>query len=456
MSRQWWKSKNEGVTGPDTVSPQSDLTQSPSDMLLSEPDQGHSAMSAPFASTQPNTRQQGSDADFADEFMPTQMASEMASVPGLDLMAGKGGRGLTNAAFSTSRLFAIEVDDMATDPELEEAAIRFANSDDAGAEKGLLFALRGGDLQAQAAQSWAAALLDLYRATGNQQAFDVAVGEFAQHLEGPWPAWFALGDPLSDPVAAAPQAPAGPIWNCPAHLSVQGLESLRLAMVSNPMPWYLDWNALATIDPAAMPLLEGLFSSLCEEPVTLRFAGQERIVSTLRAMTPSGSRNIEPAWWQVRLNALRVLGLQDDFELAALDYCVTYETAPPGWSAPRCRFEALVAGFAGADCGPPTVPMGEPAWEPGLAPVLQGEILGDASFALTRLDAAPVSGPRMAIACGGLVRVDFAAAGSILNWVAMRQAEGKQVQFQDVNRLVAAFFNVIGINEHAKVMVRST
>jgi hypothetical protein len=37
----------------------------------------------------------------------------------------------------------------------------------------------------------------------------------------------------------------------------------------------------------------------------------------------------------------------------------------------------------------------------------------------------------------------------------MRQAEGKQVHFQDVHRLVAAFFNVIGINEHAKVVPRA-
>jgi hypothetical protein len=36
----------------------------------------------------------------------------------------------------------------------------------------------------------------------------------------------------------------------------------------------------------------------------------------------------------------------------------------------------------------------------------------------------------------------------------MRQAEGKLVQFQNVHRLVAAFFNVIGINEHAKVIPR--
>ena len=37
----------------------------------------------------------------------------------------------------------------------------------------------------------------------------------------------------------------------------------------------------------------------------------------------------------------------------------------------------------------------------------------------------------------------------------MRQADGKQVQFQNVHRLVAAFFNVIGINESAKVIPRA-
>jgi hypothetical protein len=42
----------------------------------------------------------------------------------------------------------------------------------------------------------------------------------------------------------------------------------------------------------------------------------------------------------------------------------------------------------------------------------------------------------------------------LLNWVTARQAEGRIVQFSDVHRLVAAFFHVIGISEHAKVSTR--
>lgn len=453
MSRQWWKSKAEGGMGPQSVSAQSgEATQSPIDPLMSEPYAGHSAMSAPFASTQPNSIRKGLDDDFADDFLPTQMAADMASVPGDGSAQGSA----TNATFSTSRLFAIEVDEMATDPELEEAAIRFANGDDSGAENGLLNALRGRDLLPQAAQSWAAALLDFYRATKNQQAFEAAVSEFAQYLEGLRPVWYALDDPVAALAAArAAKVVVPPIWSSPATLTAEAMEKLRLAMVSNPMPWYLGWTDLKNIGPDAMPLLEGLFSSLCEEVVTLRFSGQECLVAAMRAITPSGIRNVEPAWWGVRLNVLRALDMQDDFELAALDYCVTYETAPPTWIAPRCVLQAPDAAQTAAESYVQTVQAGLNGELENLSLALRGEVVGDATFALAILDAAPVTGMRLEIACDELLRVDFAAAGSILNWVAMRQVEGKQVIFMNVQRLVAAFFNVIGINEHAKVVPRT-
>ena len=46
--------------------------------------------------------------------------------------------GSTSSGFSASKLFAIDVEEFAHDPELEEASIRFANGDDAGAEAGLM------------------------------------------------------------------------------------------------------------------------------------------------------------------------------------------------------------------------------------------------------------------------------------------------------------------------------
>ena len=92
------------------------------------------------------------------------------------------------------------------------------------------------------------------------------------------------------------------------------------------------------------------------------------------------------------------------------------------------------------------------AWEAAGA---QARPLGDATEALSGLLAIHGAGQLLQIGCSRLLRVDFAAAGSILNWVATQQANGCQVQFRDVNRIVAAFFNVIGITEHARVVPRA-
>jgi ABC-type transporter Mla MlaB component len=224
------------------------------------------------------------------------------------------------------------------------------------------------------------------------------------------------------------------------------------------MPWYLGWGELAHVAPDAVALLDGLFGSLCDEAVSLRFDGHDSLVRALRALTPSGNRAVPQTRWQLRLNALRCMGLQDDFELAALDFRVTYGVAPPSWVQARCRFEGTDISLDSAlpdEAGPLDPGRAADRMQAPRTLVLEGQILGDATQALSTLHvAAHGERQQLLISCRNLVRVDFAAAGGILNWAAMRQAEGSQVQFLDVHRLVAAFFNVIGINEHAKVVLR--
>jgi ABC-type transporter Mla MlaB component len=162
--------------------------------------------------------------------------------------------------------------------------------------------------------------------------------------------------------------------------------------------------------------------------------------------------------------------LQDEFELVALEYCVTFEVSPPSWQETRSSCE--LEGFGlGSDAAPgemeddPRSGWAEPGsamtemvgleGDPPALVELSGEIVGDAAEALARLEAGMEGATRMVISCARLIRVDFSAAGSILNWVAHQQTRGCQVQFRDVNRIVAAFFNVIGINEHARVVPRS-
>jgi hypothetical protein len=86
---------------------------------------------------------------------------------------------------------------------------------------------------------------------------------------------------------------------------------------------------------------------------------------------------------------------------------------------------------------------------------LSGQILGDGKEAIELLDAKLADADIMIVSCARLIRIDFTAAGTVLNWVTARQVEGRQVQFADVHRLVAAFFNVIGISEHARITIRN-
>lgn len=498
MSQQWWKGKQEAATTTQNADLGAD-GQAPIDFLLqtvpSDPTTLSSASGVSYSATVPSDLGLSGSPSGAAEFLPTQMgagmsprvsthvpltrgsapaaaAPERSSVPGAGFAAAV-------PEFSTSGLFAMDASDaMATDPDLEEAAIRFANGDDAGAESGLLEALRGDVALPDAAFSWAAALLDLYRATHNRAGFERAVKEFAAYFDNVVPTWTPIGEvrgsaegvalpePVGGDVALGAYPDSDAIWECPSELTVQAMESLREAMASSPMPWHIGWSQLVRITPGAMPLLAGLFSSLCNEAVVLRFSGMDRLVQALRAMMPSGDRSVPPAWWTVRLNVLRTLQLQDEFELVALDYCVTYEVSPPAWEKARCQFTDVAAANTApmrvetGDWGTgfnlePTAPMG---LETGAASTLQlrGLVQGDATQALASLDeAGRRPGDRIIVACDGLIRVDFSAAGSILNWVTLRQSEGCHVQFRDVHRLVAAFFSVIGINEHARVVPRS-
>jgi hypothetical protein len=197
----------------------------------------------------------------------------------------------SESAWMASRLLLAQVDEVANDTELEEAAIQFANGDDAAAEKSLLDALHGPKFQPECAAAWAAALLDLYCATQRPNDFAHAAQEWSLFLDGAAPQW-----------------------------------------------------------------------------------------SQSHGQVTSGS------------------------------------------------------GSGGG---------------------LQGVMLGDASAQLERLDTQGLQSGVLLVDCKHLQRVDFPAAGSILNWVIQQEARGIPVQFHNLHRLVATFFNIIGIQEHAKISTSS-
>ena len=478
MSKQWWRKQDEDAVLAVVVAPPvADISQ----VIADDPLAYETTQSADFSSEiEPG---QGAD------YQPTQMGLSMPGDPfHMDQAPqAKAFKELRNkntetgiSGFTISKLFSIEMGDGLADPELEEAAIRFANGDDVGAEEGLLAALQTDNINSDSVDGWAAALFDLYRATGQQISFDRVAIDYAERFGRSAPAWFSTPDLLGRKTADVHVGHASsgekigqPVWMCPPSLDFQSIQSLREGLSKTPMPWQLNWSQLNVITPQAAKALAELFAQWCSTPVKLQFFGADALEKTLRSATPSGDKKIDSFWWQLRLDALRLLRLQDEFELAALDYCVTYEVSPPPWIDARCEFvrergdsraayESSYDMLDGSACDESDDSRMDPTAHIGLEPMptavieLSGEVLGDAAEALGKLQDGLRGADRLVISCARLIRVDFSAAGSILNWVAVRQAEGCQVQFHNVPRLVAAFFNVIGISEHARVEVRIT
>ena len=67
---------------------------------------------------------------------------------------------------------------------------------------------------------------------------------------------------------------------------------------------------------------------------------------------------------------------------------------------------------------------------------------------------AGVNRTRVQVDCSSLKRVDFVSAAALLNLAADLIREGKRLELDNVNQLVAALFEVMGISALAKITTR--
>ena len=365
---------------------------------------------------------------------------------------------------------------LAHDGALEEAVIRFAHGDDAGAEAILLQALASDSPPAADGESDAVAerddsrwrtLFDLYRATGDAAKFAAARMRYAQRMKRMGPDWVSLEElarsvkavtASEDAEHAGDGGGAVADWSSPARLARDGLMSLTRALSQAGSVWTLDWRSLTAVEHEAAAPLRVLLTHWADSPVKLRFIGTAQLLAVLAEAAPNNERGTDDVWWQLHLAALRVMHLPDDFELVALNYCITYEVSPPSWQDPQGECTALAA---------PPPNRGSSVWsllssaesesfpthDTGFA-ALAGDLRGESLSSWQRLDTDLRHTTAPVISCAALLRMDLAAAGTLLSWVRTRDANGERVQFVDAHRLIAALFGLVGIADHATVAIR--
>ncbi len=347
--------------------------------------------------------------------------------------------------------FAMEVGGSSLPPAFEEAAVLYSNGQGIAAAMILWQSIKENQVGGQARQAWAM-LFDLYQASGRKEEFESLAIDYSARFESSPPTWEALfAPPDADAKPAAATAPAAVAL--PAALDAQSVRQLeqvnRFAQRNRRV--HLDVGAVRSVDPIGADLLLRVIVAFTKAQRELSVKGGAALVGVMTGTIEAGRRDPSEACWLLQLELLRLLGRQQEFEDLSIDYCVTYEVSPPSWEPmPACIHNETASTEAPIE---PVVSDSGFSVERD-AFVLRGELEGRAGEALAALRAYSADRAETIIDCRQLRRLDFTAAGELLNEVVALRTGGKYLVFKDLNHLVAALLAVMGIPDLAEIRLR--
>ncbi|MCO5100901.1 MAG: hypothetical protein M9885_08395 [Burkholderiaceae bacterium] len=353
---------------------------------------------------------------------------------------------------------AIDVNGPALPPMLEEAAILYSNGQTQPAALVLRQALDDPEVAGFRPLAWLM-LLDLHQCVGDRAGFEALALRYAAQFESSPPGW---SDALSAAHAAtSPAAPATPASSL-RSLSLSGPIDASFAERARDFGSHagaeatLDCSRAESLDADGAQALLALLAGFERARATLTVFGADRLFALARASIEPGRRDPSQACWMLALQALRLLGRQQDFDDLGIEYCVTYEVSPPSWEPAAESFRTMRAPDAQAAPAPVGVApalAGSPIASSG-AFVLQGEVLGRMQDELQALRNFASGRGDVVVDCRSLRRMEFVAAGDLLNEVATMRSAGRQVLFVEPNYLVYALMLVMGIHDLAEIRRR--
>jgi len=335
-------------------------------------------------------------------------------------------------------------------PAFEEAAVLYSNGQADAAESVLQQAILEPLSGSFARQSWSM-LFDLYHLTENRSAFDSLAIDFSRRFETSPPTWDDTVAGAAGAASATVPASAAAIA-LPAALDAQAARQIdqvkRFSQRNRAVA--LDLSPVRSVDPDGAILLHQTIRDFVKTKSELTVAGADALLAVVSRTTENGRRDDSDACWLLQLELLRVLGRESVFEDLSIDYCVTYEVSPPPWEPmpPSIR----LAGSRASESKVPAVALN---YQVGAeAFVLTGNIEGRAQATLSALRSYCADRAEINVDCRALRRLDFVAAGELLNEIVALRSGGKYLVFKDLNHLVAALLAVMGIPDLAEVRLR--
>jgi anti-anti-sigma regulatory factor len=326
---------------------------------------------------------------------------------------------------------------------VEEAAVLFANGQTADAYARLTKALQGEDLGAWTLQVWLM-MFDVLQHLGKKAEFEERSLEFVVKFERSAPVWVDVpAAPKPNPALRTGGAATVSLTGTLGAQSASALEQLRKAADRQPR-LRLDFAKLQGIDPAGCALLLQTLHAFKAGKKEVWLTGEATIIRLLREAAKAGDASVDKHVWLLLLELHQMLGLQNEFEEAAVDYAVTYEVSPPSWEPrpPRPKFEAM------ALSQPVTIQTADDAF------IVAGEIAGQSEQLFAALASYATAANPVVLDFAAARRIDFINAGRLLNALEKLKAEGKALVIRGAGQMIIALFAVMGIPKIARIIPR--
>ncbi len=340
----------------------------------------------------------------------------------------------------------IEVQEVANlvPPAVEEAAMLYSNNQASEACAPLEAAIRTAGLGNYEKRAWGM-LFDLYQSLGKREAHEALALEYAAKFETSPPTWNAVGAGGKDAAVAGGRAVVSLSGGLGAKTQEPMKQLLKLAE-KNPQV-RLDVTKVTDADDEGATLVLDALRVIKKAGKESVLAGADRLAAILAQKIETGRRDAE-SLWLLLLELYQQLGQQEAFDDTAVNYAITFEVSPPSWETPKPKAKAKSPAAAAAAAAAPVAPP------PTEGFVLEGEISSAGAGIFAALTAYAEAHDPVVIDCRLLVRMDFVSAAQLLNLLGNLQAAGTKVILQNVSHLVAALWEVLGVDRVAILETR--
>jgi len=319
-------------------------------------------------------------------------------------------------------------------PELEEAAVLYANGK-IGETAALLNRYLLDHRDNHDPLPWYM-LFDLYEVSDQSAPFEDAAVDFAVRFERSPPTW----TPRDQPKNVSQQAPLMSYGE--KYGSLERVKQSRFFQDAELAPYVrLDVSRTLTPDEETARAILGDILRLHEMRKPVELIGGAGFAVRLDAAR-QGERLTESGWF-LFLAVLQLLGKEEDFDNAAVDYAVAYEVSPPSYTPPRPlpnksnKPEILAT---------PT---------PDAAFMLTGLIGPGSEAQLKDLKQYAQGRKQVEIDLSQVSRIDFSIVGLLLETLIAISGAGSKILFKEGNELVNTLLHIVGASQFAAVLGRT-